>query len=40
MGVDKMKKLTPVVAILIVAIALAAVNATAFAYRWMQATVT
>jgi hypothetical protein len=40
MGVDKMKKLTPVVAILIVAIALAAVNATAFAYRWMRATVT
>ena len=39
MGVDKMKRLTPVVAILIVAIALAAVNATAFAYRWMQATV-
>jgi hypothetical protein len=39
MGVDKMKKLTPVAAILIVAIALAAVNATAFAYRWMQATV-
>jgi hypothetical protein len=40
MSVDKMKKLTPVVAILIVAIALAAVNATAFAYRWMTATVT
>jgi len=39
MGVDKMKRLTPVVAILIVAIALAAVNATAFAYRWMHATV-
>jgi len=35
-----MKRLTPVVAILIVAIALAAVNATAFTYRWMQATVT
>jgi hypothetical protein len=39
-GVDKMKRLTPVVAILIVAVALAAVNATAFAYRWMTATVT
>ena len=35
-----MKRFVPVIALVIAAIALATVNATVFAYRWMQGTVT
>jgi len=35
-----MKRFTPVIALVIAAVVLGAVNATVFAYRWMQGTVT
>jgi hypothetical protein len=37
---EEMKRFVPVIALVIAAVVLGAVNATAFAYRWMQATVT
>lgn len=37
---EEMKRFVPVIALVIAAVVLGAVNATVFAYRWMQATVT
>jgi hypothetical protein len=36
----EMKRFAPVIALVIAAVVLGAVNATVFAYRWMQGTVT